>query len=54
MVVQYLSYRKLYFNEKQNSVNMYYTKIAVESEETLIGFHVGDYFKRTFEWLELE
>ena len=53
MLSEYLSYIKFAFNSSENSSELNYEMTTVESEESLIGFHVGDIFKNTFQWLQL-
>ena len=48
MLSEYLSYIKFAFNSSENSSELNYEMTTVESEESLIGFHVGDIFKNTF------
>ena len=48
MLSEYFSYSKFAFNPSENSSELNYEMTTVESEENLIGFHVGDFFKNTF------
>ena len=52
MLSEYFSYSKFAFKPYENSSELNYEMTTVESEENLIGFHVGDYFKNTFQWLQ--
>ena len=52
MLDEYFSYSKLSFNPSENSSELNYEMTTVDSEENLIGFHVGGLFKNTFEWLQ--